>query len=289
MQTHTVSPFEASDHAIRRAIGFAPEISSATAGWNGVALYGWRGQCREAEFAPFDEPVVVYHVGGAQRVQVKVGRRWDRQTHPGLVTVIPPAMPVGWDIRGEVHSRSVHLGSRLFSQEPGDSITAPAISLRCGEPDPLLIGAIHSLEQELRNPGQRGSLAADAISGFMATHLLRERAPEPHGSLGGRLLARALERIEASVETGISLQALADECQLSRAYFASAFRAATGLSPHRYLTRRRLLRARELLRDGSLALAHIALRCGFSSQAHFTEYFRREVGATPLAFRRRRA
>lgn len=289
MHSPTASRFDASDHAIRRAVGFAPELSSAAAGWNGVALYGWRGQCREAEFAPFAEPVVVYHVGGAQRVQMKVGRRWDRQTQPGLVTVIPPATPVAWDIRGEVHSRSVHLGSRLFSHEPGEPKAAPAISLRCGEADPLLIGAIQSLEQELRNPGQRGSLAADAISGFMAVHLLRERAPEPHGSLGGRLLARVLERIEASVESGVSLQALADESHLSRAYFASAFRAATGLSPHRYLTQRRLLRARELLRDPALSLSHIALRCGFSSQAHFTEYFRREVGATPLAFRRRRA
>ena len=47
-----------------------------------------------------------------------------------------------------------------------------------------------------------------------------------------------------------------------------------------------LARARELLLHSTLSLAQVALRCGFSSQAHFTEYFRREVGATPQAFRR---
>lgn len=282
--------FDASDRAIRRAVGFAPEFSSANAGWNSVALYGWRGQCGNADFEPFAEPVVIYHVGGAQTVPVRVGRRLDR-THPGMITVIPPSTRVGWDIRGEVHSRSVHLGARLFENDPARPVTLDGLAFRCGIPDPLLVSAIHSLENELRDPSQHGPLYADAVSTFMAAHLLRDStvwAPTPRGGrLSRRVLERVLERIEASIEIGVSLQALADESGLSRAYFASAFRQATGLSPHRYLTQRRLLRARELLHEPGLSIAHVALRCGFSSQAHFTEYFRREAGATPSEFRRR--
>lgn len=284
--------FAATGRSIREAVGFAPELSSESAGWNHVALYGWRGDCREAEFEPFDEPTIVYHVGGAPSVPVKVERRWDRRTHPGLVTIIPAATRIAWDIRGEVHSRSVHLGSAFFSTRDGEPVAKPALRFRCGVQDPLLISTIQALEKELRQPSQQGSLYADSICDFMALHLLREDAQLDMPSRGSQVLSqkrlnRVVERIEESVETGISLQALAEEAALGRTCFASAFRNATGLSPHRYLTQRRLARARDLLLHSDMSLAQIALRCGFSSQAHFTEYFRRDAGVTPRAFRLR--
>jgi AraC family transcriptional regulator len=281
--------FAASGRAIRSAVGFEPELSSDDAGWKHVALYAWRGECREAEFEPFEEPVVIFHIGGAPSVPIRIDRRWDRRTHPGLVTVIPPRTRIGWDIRGEVHSRSVHLGAGFFCTEEGEPMATPDLQVRCGVRDPLLISSIEALEGELRHPGQHGTLYADSISNVMALHLLREGArpvlPSGRSLLSRARLSRVIERIEDSIEHGVSLQALADEAALSRTYFAAAFRDATGYSPHRYLTRRRLARARELLQQSDLSLAQIALRCGFSSQAHFTEYFRRDTGTTPRAYR----
>lgn len=284
------SRFAASGRSIVRSIGFAPELSSESAGWKNLAFYGWRGQCTEAAFEPFAEPVIVYHVGGAQTVPVRVGRNWNLQTHPGLITIIPPATPIGWDIRGEVHSRSIHLGSRFFSTTDSEGPVATQLQFRCGVQDPLLTSAIQALEQELREPRELGTLYADSVSDFMALHLLRDcgrpnALPRRRGALSGHSLRRVMERIEASIEHGISLQSLADETSLSRTYFAAAFRESTGLSPHRYLTQRRLARARELLSVLSLSLAEVALRCGFSSQAHFTQYFHRENGVTPNQFR----
>lgn len=282
--------FAASGRSIVQAIGFAPELSSHAAGWKNLAFYGWRGQCEEAAFEPFDEPVIVYHVGGAQTVPVRVGRNWNLQTHPGLVTIIPPATRIGWDIRGEVHSRSIHLGSRFFSASDGDVPSAPTLRFRCGVQDPVLTSAIQALEHELREPRELGTLYADAVSDFMALHLLRDSAspaaaPRRGSSLSHRALQRVLDRIEASIEHGVSLQALADETSLSRTYFSSAFRQSTGVSPHRYLTQRRLAHARDLLRSTALSLSEVALRCGFSNQAHFTQYFHRENGVTPRLFR----
>ncbi|MGQ0620326.1 MAG: helix-turn-helix domain-containing protein [Panacagrimonas sp.] len=283
--------FATSGKAIVQAVGFTPELSSESAGWNNLAFYGWRGHCREAAFEPFEEPVIVYHVGGAQTVPVRVGRNWDRRTHPGLITIIPPATPIGWDIRGEVHSRSIHLGSRFFSGSDCDVPSTPRLRFRCGVQDPVLTSTIQALEQELRAPRELGTLYADAVSDFMALHLLRDSGgaaviiPQRRGALSQRALQRVRERIEASIEHGISLQALADETALSRTYFSAAFRESTGVSPHRYLTQRRLARARDLLRSTALSLTEVALRCGFSSQAHFTQYFHRESGVTPLQFR----
>ena len=284
------SRFSESGRSIVRAIGFAPELSSESAGWKNLALYGWRGQSEEAAFEPFEEPVIVYHVGGAQTVPVRVGRSWDRQTHPGLVTIIPPATRIGWDIRGEVHSRSIHLGSRFFSASDDMLPSPPQLRFRCGVQDPVLTSAIQALEQELREPRELGTLYADAVSDFMALHLLRDSgspaaAPRRRAALSRHALQRALERIEASIEHGISLQVLADETSLSRTYFSTAFRQSTGVSPHRYLTQRRLAHARGLLRSSSLSLSEVALRCGFSNQAHFTQYFHRDSGLTPRQFR----
>jgi AraC family transcriptional regulator len=284
------SRFEASGEAIVRAVGFAPELDSRAAGWNSLALYAWRGYCAEARFEPFPEPVIVYHVGGAESVRVRVGRNWGRRTHPGLITVIPPATPVSWDIRGEVHSRTLHLGSRFFSATAdwGPRAGPEGLSFRCGVEDPLVIAAIQTLESEIVEPAQCGSLYADAVADTLALHLLRNGVSlrgRPGKSLPSPGLRRSLELLEARIESGVSLQELAEAAGLSRAFFANAFRRSTGMPPHRYLTQRRLARACELLHCTTMSITDIALRCGFSSHAHFSDCFRRHYQLTPKRYR----
>ena len=58
-----------------------------------------------------------------------------------------------------------------------------------------------------------------------------------------------------------------------------------GVAPHYFMTRRRIERAKELLLHSDQPLAEIALAVGFSSQAHFTDQFRKMTGSTPLRFR----
>jgi AraC family transcriptional regulator len=59
------------------------------------------------------------------------------------------------------------------------------------------------------------------------------------------------------------------------------------MTPHQYVIQRRILNAERLLAKDDIALADIAVACGFSSQAHFTLAFRKEVGVTPAEYRRR--
>jgi AraC-like DNA-binding protein len=72
---------------------------------------------------------------------------------------------------------------------------------------------------------------------------------------------------------------------MSPFHFSRLFKLATGESPHAYLTRRRVERAKELLADSSLPLVHVASAVGFQTQGHFTEVFRRHTGTTPRRFR----
>lgn len=287
----TRGQFAASVLSIGEAVGFRPEMSSEASDWHNLALFSWQGRCREARFRSFSETVIIYHVGGAPSIAVRTSQRIAGHTHPGKVTIIPAATPVSWEIGGEVNSRSLHLSSRFFDGSGGAAAVARDLSFRCGVEDPLIAAVISTLEREVRAPSQAGSLYADSVAETLALHLLARHAGnlarvEPRDALPRRVLRRALEQLEAGICGGVSLQALADEAQLSRSYFASAFRRAMGLPPHRYLTRRRLEMASELLRHSDLPIVEIALQCGFSSQAHLTTSFRAAYATSPHQYRR---
>lgn len=99
-------------------------------------------------------------------------------------------------------------------------------------------------------------------------------------------LKRVLAYIDAHLDENITLTELARSANLSVYYFATLFRKSTGFSPHRYILRRRVLRARELLRNTSLSVLDVSLDLGFQHQNNFARAFRRITGMTPTYFRR---
>jgi AraC family transcriptional regulator len=103
--------------------------------------------------------------------------------------------------------------------------------------------------------------------------------------LPATVLRRLMDHVENRLDQPIALRSLADVAGLSPMHFARRFRQATGMSPHAYVTGRRVAKAREALADRRRALAQIALDCGFSSQAHLTTVFGQAVGLTPGRYR----
>jgi AraC family transcriptional regulator len=104
--------------------------------------------------------------------------------------------------------------------------------------------------------------------------------------LPARILTRIRDRIEAELDKKLSLATLAKESGYSRGHFLRMFRAATGITPHQYVLERRVSAAQQLLRQSRMLLADIALKCGFSSQTHMNDAFRKRLGVTPLEYRR---
>src|SRR3546814_9243648 len=78
----------------------------------------------------------------------------------------------------------------------------------------------------------------------------------------------------------LTLDRLAGAAGLSRFYFLRAFRSEIGVTPHAYLTGRRIAAAKRLL-DGEQALSEVALACGFYDQIHFTRAFNVATCVTP--------
>lgn len=101
----------------------------------------------------------------------------------------------------------------------------------------------------------------------------------------GGLGALRLRRVVAHLADDISLSDLAAQARLRTHHFGEAFKASTGISPHRYLVERRIRRAKELLLGAEQSIAQIAISVGFASHSHFTDNSRRLTGTTPSRFR----
>lgn len=101
-------------------------------------------------------------------------------------------------------------------------------------------------------------------------------------------LHRACQLLISATCNGCSVAKLAAACGLSSSHFAHAFKASTGVPPHRWLLRQRLERACEMMERSGESLSAIAHHCGFSDQSHFTRSFRSAVGRSPAAWRRER-
>jgi AraC family transcriptional regulator len=89
-----------------------------------------------------------------------------------------------------------------------------------------------------------------------------------------------LDFVEDRLADKFSLAELAEVAELSAMHFARQFKRATGLSPHQYVLRCRIARAKAFLKLSPHPLAHIAQAVGFSSQSHMTTVFSRNVGST---------
>ena len=96
-----------------------------------------------------------------------------------------------------------------------------------------------------------------------------------------------MDFIAAHPDGDVTIVDLARQCGLSAGYFVSAFKRSTGVTPHRWLTHRRVDSAKRLLNDRDVPVAQIAVACGFANQSHFTRVFRAVTGCTPAAWRRR--
>ena len=85
----------------------------------------------------------------------------------------------------------------------------------------------------------------------------------------------------------LDLGALAAAANVSKYHFARCFAETYGETPMRYLTRRRIERAQDLLRSANLTVTEICMLVGFSSLGSFSSRFRELVGEAPSQYARR--
>ena len=100
-------------------------------------------------------------------------------------------------------------------------------------------------------------------------------------------LLRVKDVIDRDYAQPLDVATLAAEAHASTAHFARSFKRAFGETPHKYLVRRRIERAKELLRGTELSVTEVSLEVGFQSLGSFSAAFRELVGESPGRYGRR--
>jgi len=186
---------------------------------------------------------------------------------------------------------------RFFLNAIADDANAPHIGDLRYEPgngvdDPTMRALALTLLPALDQPEQANRMFVDHVMSAVGFHVaqtyggLEAMTDLMRGGLAPWQQRRAKEIIEANLVGEISLAELARGCGLSASHFSRAFRETVGISPHQWLLRRRIEKARQLLRNRQLSLSEVALECGFADQSHFTRVFAKLSGTGPGAWRR---
>src|SRR5215469_13430528 len=117
-------------------------------------------------------------------------------------------------------------------------------------------------------------------------HLAPLRSASTHrGGLGPARLRRVKELVNTKIEEELRIDEMAELAGLSTAHFSQMFRRSTGESPHQFVLRQRVERAKEMLRTPGMRILDVAIACGFKTQQHFARVFRRMCGASPTEYR----
>ena len=266
-------------------------------GWEGVLAERWshtEGDLGEVEVR--DTEVIVMLDG-----QLPIRRRGDGQMQhcnavPGMIWLCPNGVHEDMihlfgDVRESMHLflPAVPL-SQTSVREIDIDLDTVQLKYQGGFRDPLIEQIAWAIRAEMIDPAPAGKVQAETLAMALGIHIVRNYSnlapaskplPPVRGALDPRRLRRVTDYIDAHLGEDLRIGSLAKEAYLSPFHFARSFKEATGRTPHRYVTDRRIERSRTLIGEGDLPLAEIAVKCGFSSQAHFSRWFKRLVGATP--------
>ncbi|WP_336366479.1 AraC family transcriptional regulator [Marinobacter sp. C2H3] len=114
--------------------------------------------------------------------------------------------------------------------------------------------------------------------------LLQERYGNPRSL--DRRIAAARQLLDDQFHRSISAAELASVAHLSVRQLNALFREQLGVTPHQYLTERRMARARQMLEQTGASLQQVADAVGYQSMSTFSDRFRRHFGHPPGHFRR---
>jgi AraC-like DNA-binding protein len=154
-----------------------------------------------------------------------------------------------------------------------------------------LDGTIELLERELPTFAPGADAVVTRLTDVVLTQAIRHLlADSDHTqALRDPFAAAAVRLLHELPEHPWTVSELARRVALSRSALSERFRAATGESPRRYLTRLRMTHAAEELRTGDAPVYEVARRCGYDSEVSFSKAFSRAVGVSPGRYRRMRA
>lgn len=214
----------------------------------------------------------------------------------GATSVIPPntrAQGMGKGLRF-MRQLLLQMDEETLVTSLGDAVDVEqALRPRMMIPDPrvLRLGRVVADECALGTSISRAysdSLSVALISALAGTDTLELNVHNSRGGLAPWQIRRVTDYLLQNLTEDLELSTQANLIGLSKSHFCRAFKASTGVSPHQWLLKARVERAKQHLLVSELPIAEVALTVGFADQAHFTRTFTRLEGVSPRAWQRLR-
>ena len=156
---------------------------------------------------------------------------------------------------------------------------------------PRLAAMLHALHAEQATGYASGRLFVDgmelAIAALLATRQngMAGRVPVQRDALAPHCMKRVADYIDTHLDTSLPLADLARCAGLSEGHFSRLFRTSFDMTPHQFVLRRRIARAKSLLASTPHPVLEVGVMCGFPNPQHFARVFHRMAGLAPSAFR----
>jgi len=270
-----------------------PILSSAVAAWDGFFVE----EDRALELELNDVCGLYHSISLVMETPMSFEWRSDGKSvsetiSPGQICIVPARLP--FSVRHPTGGRFVtvaleqHFLLSATSEMGGLEPIGPLCSLVTE--DSFLRQLILGLHTEACNTRPEGRLYAESLASTLAMHLARKySAQKPavrdyRGGLTKFQLRRVVDFVQEHLSESISLTDLAGIAGRSPFHFARMFKHSTGMAPHQYLIRSRVIKAKELLQIRNADIADVAVQAGFCDQSHLAVHFKRICGLTPSAF-----
>ncbi|MDD7910966.1 AraC family transcriptional regulator [Pseudovibrio exalbescens] len=224
---------------------------------------------------------------GTRRVDSVSARGWE-----GAVVVLPEGCTSEWEITTPFEFIHLYLSDEELRRLYFETFDKDARLMNLTDLTYFETPALSQGFRALHLASVHGAAghADEAISEivhalFSDGRALSEHKKQLSGGLSPRKLSLLREFMDAHLGRPVTLRELAAEVDMSEFHTQRSFRASTGVSPAGWMVRRRIERAKEMLRAGE-PMAQISEACGFANQSHFSRSFKRATGASPKDFLR---
>jgi AraC family transcriptional regulator len=151
----------------------------------------------------------------------------------------------------------------------------------------LCFACSEMLSQRVAATSQRVAGLIELFARYLVEKYTNRASAKPdfHGGLPIRQLRKVEDHVREHLTEEISVDGLAELVELSPFHFSRVFKQTTGVSPLQFVTRERVTRAQQLMRETSRSIIDVALEVGYTSPSHFAKVFRRVTGMAPNEFR----
>lgn len=243
-----------------------------------------------------DHHTISLYVKGGTGIKRQIGSDPLAGGGPGRCCLMPAHLTTDWVVHGGVELFHIYIPHRAWERAVVEAFDIEPNAVEVPEKTFFLDALIEQTVRQAMLPldwtAPVDRMAMSSAGHMLLGHMLRRYSTRRdlefrvRGGLSPAIKRRVFDYVETRLDQAITLEHLASEAGLSSYHFARMFRQSVGEAPHQYVLRRRIERARDLLRDPDHSVADIAQATGFSSQAHLTTRFARVTGLTPARFRK---